>query len=364
MNNSTCINVIKILATAMVFFCHSWVVSFDTFDFRPHGWVHLLVLPAWAGVWLFLIIGGYLAGYGFYGGKYSMNLEGVAKYFKNRVVKILIPTWVFISLEYILIYQEETITWDRILGCLTCTFYGNSSSVPGIGATWYVYIVMWLYFLTPIFIGILKLLEKVFGITNFSFYFFILLIVCVLGCAYRITTYFYLDWYKYTYANILGCLDLFVAGIITYKLTSLLPNMSNESIRILRFWVILLLIVLICICSDFGFLLPYGELLYRYIWPSAFLLITCILLILYGYKTNDDKRAVFYKMKKVVNNVAPYTFAFYLWHSSMLMYVAVHLNIVDGNRHFFMTMIGGFLISSYMAYLMTKMNNGIIKSLL
>ena len=76
MSNSTCINVLKILATAMVFFCHSWIVCYETFGYTIHGLYRIFITPAWGGVWIFLVVGGYLAGYGFYGGKYSLDWGG------------------------------------------------------------------------------------------------------------------------------------------------------------------------------------------------------------------------------------------------------------------------------------------------
>ena len=66
----------------------------------------------------------------------------------------------------------------------------------------------------------------------------------------------------------------------------------------------------------------------------------------------------------ICNTIAPYTFSFYLWHSLMLMYVAAQLNIENDDLHFVMTIIIGTIVSSYIALLMTKMNNGIIKALL
>lgn len=87
MNNSTCINVLKVLATAMVYFCHSWIVCFETYDYLVHGLYRIFITPAWAGVWIFLVVGGFLAAYGFCGGKYSLDVGGGKKVLQGKVGK-------------------------------------------------------------------------------------------------------------------------------------------------------------------------------------------------------------------------------------------------------------------------------------
>lgn len=365
MNNSSCINTLKVSATAMVFFCHSWITCYNTFDFNAHGWQRLLIAPAWGGVWIFLVIGGYLAAYGFYGGKYNLTAGGILSYYKNRIVKILVPTWVFISLEFMLIYQDRMITWTDVFKFLTCTFNGDSVPVPGIGATWYVFIVMWLYFLTPIFIFLFEKLRRQIVVSDFKLCLTALFVVCFLGGLYRVASFFFLDWYNWTYANVLGCMDLFVAGLITYRMNSCLPNLSMVVVKRLRLCLILMFCVLIGACSDFGSLIqPFGNALYKYVWPSAYLSLSCALLFLYAYKT-EEKRSTFLKKLEIsINVISPYTFAYYLWHSSILMYVVALVNISNGDTRFIVTIIMGILVTSYISFLMTKMNNGIIKTLL
>lgn len=83
MHNSLCVNILKVIATAMVFFCHSWIVCVEAFAYQAHGWYKFFITSAWGGVWMFLIIGGYLAAHGFYEDKYSLTFGGVFKYYIN-----------------------------------------------------------------------------------------------------------------------------------------------------------------------------------------------------------------------------------------------------------------------------------------
>jgi len=368
MNNSSCINVLKVIATAMVFFCHSNIVCQETFNYEVHDWYRLFVTPAWGGVWIFLIISGYLAAFSFYGGKYDLTLGGVINYYKGRIVKILIPTWVFITLELFLIYQNKMIGLGEVVSILTCANYGWDSdgiSCPGVGASWYVFFVMCLYILTPLFIVLLNRLESLIKDYDFRFYLVILGAVVFLGAFYRIVTFFYLDWYRWTYANLLGCMDLFVAGLISFRMNHCLPNISIKLIKKLRYCATLLCSFLIVACLDFGsFFPPYGTLLYMYIWPSAYLILFCSLLVLFAYKTGIVKSSFSNKILGFTNILVPYSFAFYLWHSSVLMYVANHVKLVNDDSRFLVTILVGILVTSYISILMTKMNNGIISSLL
>lgn len=69
MNNSNSINVLKVVATLMVYFCHSTIVYNETYFLTKsdYPWLNLFDTPAWGGVWIFLVIGGCLAAYGFMG---------------------------------------------------------------------------------------------------------------------------------------------------------------------------------------------------------------------------------------------------------------------------------------------------------
>ena len=352
----------KVLATAMVFFCHSYIVCYETFNYSIHGFYRIFITPAWGGVWIFLVLGGFLAAHGFYRGKYNLHMGGVKMYYTNRIVKILIPTWIFISLAYVLIYQERTPALIEMIQYLTCTFNAGSYGLPGIGASWYVFIVMWCYLLAPLIIWILNKLEVYYQGKELSFYLISFTFVSLLGGLYRVFSFFYLDWYNWTYANVLGCLDLFAAGIITYRMIAFLPELSNKRIRLIRIFTNCGLLALILVCIGQGYI-PYGILLQKYVWPSAYLILTCAILVLYSYKIDENYQR-FPTFWSVCNTIAPYTFTYYLWHSFMLMYVAAQLKIENDDLHFLLTIVVGAIASSYVAFLMTKMNTGIIKALL
>ena len=184
--NSTLLNILRVYATALVFFCHSTIIANECFGFELHGLERLINTPAWGGVWVFLAIGGFLAAYGFDQGKYSLDKNGIMTYYKGRIVKVLIPTYVFLSLMYIFNMQEAQVKWITILKWLTCTFQGGGAGIKYVGASWYVFILMWLYLLTPVLLKWLCLFEKKHKGRERMSYLRLLVLLCGIGVVFRL----------------------------------------------------------------------------------------------------------------------------------------------------------------------------------
>lgn len=107
------------------------------------------------------------------------------------------------------------------------------------------------------------------------------------------------------------------------------------------------------------------NIIYRIIGAVMFAVSSIAVIISFSYKTNEmESNSTTNKIATICNVIAPYTFMFYLWHSPLLGYVADKMNIESLHLHYFaMLIIGGF-VTAYVAFLMTKMNNGVIKSLI
>lgn len=180
------------------------------------------------------------------------------------------------------------------------------------------------------------------------------------------------------YANILGSIDLWMIGMIGCRLMHYLPvHVSPKKIIILRTVAAISLLVLATVFSgwikELGsfsnvFSLMQTGLNQVYKVGSIFFGITSIaLVILYSYREDNSERRKSWS-KTVVgafcNAVAPYTFMFYLWHSGLLTQVARKLAIEEPTTHYWAMLLIGFIVTSYVAYLMTQMNNGIIKNIL
>lgn len=183
--NTKIISALRVYAMLLVYFCHCYITARDGSGYQLHGLGRLFNTPAWGGVWMFFTIGGFLAAYGFERGKYELTLRGVLDYYKGRIIKILFPTWIFLSIVFILFMRETHITFANILKFLTCTYNGkNVNSGLPIGATWYVFVTMWLYLFTPPIMGIFNYLESITR-NRIRLYLEILAITLSIGIIYR-----------------------------------------------------------------------------------------------------------------------------------------------------------------------------------
>lgn len=362
--NSTVLNILRVYATALVFFCHSTIIAKECFGFELYGFERLINTPAWGGVWMFLVMGGFLAAYGFDQQKYSLDKNGVLKYYKGRVVKVLVPTYIFLSLMYIFNMQEANVKWTTILQWITCTFNGRGADIKRVGASWYVFIIMWLYLLAPILLRLLYGFEKNHNGRELKSYVKMLFFFCSIGFMVRVFGFFlnakindeiYYDWF---YANVSGTIDLFVIGMIGERMMHYIPEIC-ETVKKMRIY---LPIVLFITTSIF---VKHQGFFYRTLGPMLFALCTIFLIIAYSYRTKGAVSQINgYRFSFFCNVISPYTFMFYLWHSPLLGYVADKLEVQNSHLHYWGMLIIGGLVTAYVAFLMTKMNNGIIKSLI
>ena len=379
--NSTTLNVLRVYATLMVFFCHSTIVAQDVFGFKLHGAFCALNTPAWGGVWMFFAMGGFLAAYGFDKKSYVCDKKGIIKYYKTRFVKVLLPTWIFISLAYIFSMNESTLSLKTIIQFMTCTFNGGGAGVKNIGASWYVFITMWLYLLAPIIYKLLRWYEQKNIGNERKSYFILICLISFISILYKVLggAFLNLDYYTWMYANVLGSIDIFIIGMICCRLLNYLPtNVSPKSIRLLRAIAVITLLMLSTVFSgwikEFVFVSPVFDivqkgfyLIYYKAGAIVFSLTALLIVILYSYQIEDKrhkKRLLRESIASICNSVSPYTFMFYLWHSILLFKVAEKLIIDSINIHYITMIIIGFIVTSYIAYLMTNMNNGIIKNIL
>ena len=147
------INTLRTLAL-MVFFLHAWLIpgkSFPTLQaLYDTPWSFLFYTPGWAGCWIFFILAGYLAGLSFIENRYILTQSGIWSYYKNKLKHVYLPTMVFIFVAAALVYPHFLYEYPQVLWeFLSCTYYGTPG-VNGLGATWFVFTLMWFYLLTPI----------------------------------------------------------------------------------------------------------------------------------------------------------------------------------------------------------------------
>lgn len=336
------INYLKIIAAFCVYLCHSLIVTLELAPFNLPEGLFFFKAPAWGGVWIFFIVSGFLSAEGFCTKKYTINKKGILKFYKNKVLNILLPTIIFISLIYILI-EPENLNLIVIVKYITLTFIG-SGGATGIGATWYVFTLMRLYFLTPLFMICINKIEQ-----QTKHLYIFLSILLLFGIGYRIVgRYLGLDWYSNIYVSVIGNIDLYVGGILLNALNK--NNTQNIHHKNLA-WLLLLLLLIFCsYCFYCG-----GRLqqIYMYICPSLFLVLVGIIL------QNSKYKVVSHPIDRLIIFLSANSFEFYLWHSLILYKIIPVIKIKNSFYKYLIITTLVSILTMYIAYLMTILNKTI-----
>lgn len=313
------INLLKTIAVIMVFFLHASLFDGGNFKagqlFLENGWTFIFKTPAWAGCWIFFCISGFLAAKGYLGGKYCTERYSVLQYYKSKVTKIWVPTIFFWFVCILFSYPDFIINNKNVLfQLISCTYNGNPG-LPGIGATWFVFTVMWLYFLTPLFFILIQFFSK--KKKNIV----LLIITLGLGFAYRYYCYkSHLDWYRFVYTIPLANIDLYISGMLAAFM-----NYEHEvkSSRLNDYCIIFLI----------GFVLfnsytYYSNLMipaYMYRFQSVYLLL--VFLSLMTIPRGIKNKTI---LGKIIDYVAMISFEFYLFHSLVLYKIAPYVYAKNG----------------------------------
>ena len=301
------INFVRCLACLMVYILHTSIFTnsrgvplFTSFYSK------LLQTPAWGGVWIFFILGGFLAGKSFAEGRYEFDMKSICQYYKKKFVKIIIPTFSFIFLCCVFVYplflKNNPVALFRFL-----TFsYNGSPGVDGIGACWYVFTLVPLYLLTPLFCFIAQKLVE-----NKRFVICITLIVFLLGFCYRyFARKFGLDWYTIMYTPFYANIDLFFGGILIARLAEL--ELKNKNCSFIKDFSLFALLAIVLLNTVF-----YGDMFfYQVVCPSLYLVILAVCLIAFSDEIWTHTYSNIFE--KTLAWFSGISFDFYLFHSLVL----------------------------------------------
>lgn len=183
------------------------------------------------------------------------------------------------------------------------------------------------------------------------------------GIIYRLYGYYIgLDMYDWLYANIIPCADLFLLGMVGCRLLKYCPVITDDKNKRLLIIVSSIFMILILGCCANIFI---PQIIYILVTPPIYGLLTIWVIILCSVRPYHVKNVLLRRICDLCNVVSPYSFMFYLWHSPMLFYIGNTLcDIEPLEIRYVMMLITGFLISCYISYLFTNMNDGVIKKIL
>lgn len=311
-------NLLRVFATLFVFLLHGRCYLADPKKLPPVlQW--LTCLPAWAGVWIFLLLSGYGIGYGFFSGRYSLRENGKLSarkfggFYLARFLKVA-PLYYLYCVFYEIL-SGTGYFWHnpkQLLRMLTFTFNGNAAA-GGVGHLWYISIAMQLYLLMPfLYLALAPLQKKKRGLSG------TLLAVLALGCAVRcLIVRLGFDWYTYSYTNCFVNLDLVAIGMLIAALKLGFDITPGHPERWKALAAVLFVGLVLYNCFIYNRATTHDTFLYRCILPSAYAAICGLLLLLSGCGATIRPRP----LVTVINRFAGYSYSFYILHVASFDYL-------------------------------------------
>lgn len=264
-------------------------------------------------------------------------MKSVCRYYKNKFFKIIIPTFSFIFLCCVLVHptfiKNNPIAVFRFL---TFSYNGNPGA-NGIGATWYVFTLVPLYLLAPIFCFVaVKSAQKnslLFALSSFVFLF---------GFAYRFFAIrFSLDWYSIVYTPFYANIDLFFGGILLSQFACRFGRRFNQPILkdISLFLLLAFILINSLFCENYFF--------YQAFCPSIYFLLGGFCLLAFS----DEKWTQKYDkpFERVLAFFSSITFEFYLFHSLVLHTILPAFSEKKAVRLHIELLVIGFVLTSLLA---------------
>ena len=324
-NKSNIFDILRAIAIFIVFVCHNLSISYDFYPQYINKFPTFFHLPAWRGVWIFFILSGYLIGKGFYNNKYQTDWKGIFNFVVRRFLRIAPMYYLFLLI--IFLFVNPVPFFDKSIFSLI--FFVNNYFPGGsiqTGLLWFVSTIFQLYILSPIIYKFVLSFIK-------SKYLFFLALIVIGGLALRMTQcYWGYDWYKVTYVNTLSNLDLFFGGFLLNQLVNHKDKVLNHK-KFLSFCKVFSFIMLFVLVGVNVFVYCTAESssihsrlclnLYRYIFPSLYLVVT--LFVIWAFDSKERVKYAPLTFANMVKNPIRFvegfgviSFVFYVFHATIL----------------------------------------------
>lgn len=315
-------NVLRVLATMFVFLLHGKIFAVDG-NMLPPAFHIATQFPAWAGVWIFVLLSGYGIGCAFFSGRYKLedmsgkySLKLHIKFYWDRFFK-LIPIYYIYLLFFEVLNGQHFFFSDKrtFLECLFFVFNGNGG-INGMGHLWYVSVAMQLYFLMPFMYMLLKKIQdkKIPLIIT-------LVVLLILGIVERhVLDANDYNWYKYIYTNCFCNLDLCAAGMICACLKTRHPvKFKFKKTALFVAWALFIALVIYNL-NVYAADTEEGYDIYQFVLPTFYGLFCSLILIFSGYGPAKFRTS---PVAKVINSFSGLSYAFYIFHIACFMYVEI-----------------------------------------
>ena len=338
------IDKIRILAVMMVFFLHSFIFVGKDFPMsdiiKESSLCMIFFMPAWAGVWIFFVVSGYLAGIGFKTEKYKLTFWGVKEYFYKKIRRVYIPVILYICFCTVMLNPDFLDRWVVVRQFIFLTYRG----IPGtnaMGATWFVFPLMLMYFTAPL----LALLYKKFRKKTLA----IMFVIVICGFVNRYLWYnIGGDWYE-MYTSWLCNMDFFASGFGLAYLKDHLEWQKNKTIGYVFLMIFSGFVFLNCYIIAFQWNMGW----YSWGFETIYLILTCI--YLYIFRANRGKKYNLPKVERFAKWFSVISFEFYFFHSNIFDRLCSHIGGHTAIEQYVKFIIVTFIITCIFAYGWHKM---------
>lgn len=237
----------------------------------------------------------------------SNKKEKYISYIKKRFIRLVIPTWIFLTIFFILNYffKYNNYNISNIIGSYILQDNSINTILPSIGYVWIIRIFLLVAILLPIFNILKNKLDF-----NILFIFTILIyliyeILCSLGV-------FNNSIIQYLFAYIIPC---FLLICITY----LIKESNNKRLLLISFILLIIFIIeVILLYIKYGYFIETQTLKYpfRYYYLTYALLISTILIYIFRH---DNITNIIYN--KFIGFISKHSLWIYLWHILFLQII-------------------------------------------
>lgn len=307
-------NVLRVIALFCVLGIHSKIViAANGGTFFP--WFQYT--PAWAAMWMFFIMSGFLLGKGFFNNKYDFSsAKGFFDFYKSRFIRVAIPYFLLLFIIFLFINPAWFGTvGDYTLLKLLFFNYDGRPGTPGVGATWFISTIIQLYLLAPF---VYKFIFS--KIKNKKTALFVGLGLVAFGVFERV--FIHANWKNslyWVYTNAICNLDVFFVGMLLNIITR-----GNQNTKIKQCikpigWMLLIGFILL---NSYYLSVDKHFFAYATYYPTIYLMLYAILL--YCYDTVQrippekiDCKTVLKNPLRIFDAIALVSFSAYLYHSNI-----------------------------------------------
>lgn len=363
------LNILRFTATMMVFLLHgrSYVPNIQ----ETSRWFRIVTcFPAWAGVWIFLFISGYLMELGFERGNHPIvgedfksSILNTLKFYWSRFLRMAPPYYIYCILFEIL--NADTYLWNHpwnVLFRIITFTYDGSVGITGFGHLWYISLAMQLYLISPFIYLIIRKINS--AKINFAIY--VVVLLGFLGLRYYLVSQG-VAWYKWIYTFFAPNIDMLVCGMLVYRIRVQLRTKVSVIFKVIA------AVSFIVLIAYNNFIYQSDELtIYQLLLPSVYI-VACSNMIL---AFHNDNKPVKVTLKDTIKApwlfadwFAKYSYAYYIFHLIIFKYAKGSLIANEkfaswgGKKQWLVFFVFTFLICTTVSVIYTKMVDGMMRGM-